>query len=132
MARKRNGQIHELSEVQRRFEEWRQTRRGKTRIPEELWSAAVEVARQGGVSRTAAALHLDGGKLMKRLRASKVARKKMAPPAFVELVTAGAGNSAEYVIELEDGDGAGLRIHCKGISATDLAALCRALRSAAA
>ncbi len=45
MARKRNYRIRDLSEVQRLFEQWRQTRRGKTRIPEELWSARATTSK---------------------------------------------------------------------------------------
>ena len=56
---------------------------GKASIPDELWSAAVEVARRDGVNRTAAALRLDGGKLKRRMMAADAVAGKMAPPAFV-------------------------------------------------
>ena len=42
-----------LEEARARFEEWRQNRRGKARIPAELWAAAVAVARKEGLNRTA-------------------------------------------------------------------------------
>ena len=48
-----------LEEAKGRFEEWRNKRRGKARIPAELWSAAVEVARKEGINRTARELHLS-------------------------------------------------------------------------
>jgi hypothetical protein len=38
-----------LDETKARFEEWRQNRKGKASIPEELSAAAVEVARKEGV-----------------------------------------------------------------------------------
>lgn len=41
-----------LEEAKARFGEWRQNRRGKARIPAELWSAAVAVARKEGLNRT--------------------------------------------------------------------------------
>lgn len=131
MARKRSEAILDLGEVQQLFEEWRQTRQSKARIPDKLWSAAVEAARHGGVNRTAKALRLDGGKLMKQLRTVDAAAKKPRPssPTFVELIAPPTNQIAECVIELESRGGAGLRIHCKGASAADLAALCRALRS---
>jgi hypothetical protein len=47
-----------LEEAKGRFEEWRNNRRGKGRIPAELWSAAVEVARKEGINRTARELHV--------------------------------------------------------------------------
>ena len=52
-----------MDEVRARFEAWRQNRQGKSPIPDELWSAAAELARKDGINRTAAELHLDGGKL---------------------------------------------------------------------
>ena len=74
-----------IDEVRARFEEWRQNRQGKSPIPDELWSAAAELARKDGINRTAAELHLDGGKL-KRLMGAKATSGKPAP-AFVELLT---------------------------------------------
>ena len=47
-----------------------QKRQGRAAIPDELWSAAVEVARRDGVTRTATALHLDGGKLKRLMMAA--------------------------------------------------------------
>jgi hypothetical protein len=35
-----------LEEEKARFEEWRQNRKGKAAIPDELWASAVEVARK--------------------------------------------------------------------------------------
>ena len=67
MAGKRNPPTPSIDEVRVRFEQWRQTRQGRARIPEELWAAAVGLARRNGVNRTAAALHLDGGKLKREL-----------------------------------------------------------------
>jgi hypothetical protein len=49
-----------LEEAKGRFEEWRSNRSGKGRIPGELWSAAVEVARKEGINRTARELQWRG------------------------------------------------------------------------
>ena len=59
----------DIDKVRARFENWRQTRKGKARIPDELWSAAVEVARRDGINPTAVTLHLNGGKLKQRTMA---------------------------------------------------------------
>jgi hypothetical protein len=131
MTRTKDPGIPDVSEVRSRFEQWRQTRQGKARIPDELWSAAVAVARRDGVNRTAAALHLDGGKLKQRMAAAGSRPRKGAPPAFVELVASAADGSPEYTIEMEGRHGK-LRIHSKGASAVDLANLSRALWGLAA
>ena len=82
MKRRRSVDTLTLDEVRTRFENWRQNRRGKQRIPEELWSAAIELARRNGVNPTAAALHLDGGKLKRRMVAADSVSGKAMPPTF--------------------------------------------------
>jgi hypothetical protein len=117
-----------IEEVQARFANWRGKRRGRTAIPDELWSAAGELARREGVNRIAAALHLDGGKLKRRMAAGATSARTV-PPEFVELIVPRTTGKAEYTIELEGRQGT-LRIHCKGTSAADLVRLSRALWSA--
>ena len=123
-----NSRALTIDEVRARFEDWRENRQGKSAIPDELWSAAVQLARKDGVNRTAAELHLDGGKL-KRLMVEKTTTAKPAP-AFVELLTPRAISIPECTIELEGRHGT-VRIQLKGASASDLAALSRALWEAA-
>lgn len=126
MTRGRSSRIPTIDEVRARFDQWRQTRQGKSRIPDELWSAASEVARRDGVNRTAAALHLDGGKLKRRMATSGPVSRKALSPAFVELMASGRSVLPEYTLELEGRHGK-LRILCKGATAADLAGLSRAL-----
>jgi hypothetical protein len=57
MKGRKSAETLDIDQVRTRFENWRQTRKGKARIPDELWLAAVEVARRDGVNQTAAALH---------------------------------------------------------------------------
>jgi hypothetical protein len=125
MTRRRSVDTLNLDEVRTRFENWRQNRQGKQRIPDELWSAAIEVARRDGVNPTAAALHLDGGKLKRRMMAADSVPGKAMPPKFVELL-APAVDLRECTIELEGRKGK-LRIHWKGATAADVATLSRAL-----
>jgi len=125
MRRPRSVDTLNLDEARTRFENWRQSRRGKEQIPDELWSVAIEVARRDGVNPTAVALHLDGGKLKRRMVAADAVPGKAIPPTFVELVAPSVGLS-ECTIEREGRNGK-LRIHWKGATAADVAALSRAL-----
>ena len=75
-----------LEEAKGRFEEWRSHRSGKARIPPELWSAAVEVARKEGINRTARELHVAWDDLKRRMETTGEVRRKPGSPAFVELV----------------------------------------------
>ena len=131
MARRRRRSLT-IEEVQTSFEEWRQTRRGRSRIPDELWAAAGELARKHGVNRISRVLRLEFNHL-KRMSESggqiSTARAEKTP-AFLELVNPGASSLPEYTIEV-DGRNGTLRIHCKGVTAADLAELSRALWSVA-
>lgn len=89
----------------------------------------MELARRDGVNPTAAALHLDGGKLKRRMVAADSMPGKAMPPTFVELMPP-AVDQRECMIELE-GRKSKLRIHWKGATASDVAALSRALREVA-
>ena len=131
MTRGKNPEVPSIDEVRSRFARWRQTRQGKTPIPDELWSAAAAVARRDGVNPTAVALHLDGGKLKRRMAASRRPSRTVSPPAsaFVELLVPGQARASQlpqYTLEL-DGRNGKLRIHCQAATAAELATLSRAL-----
>jgi hypothetical protein len=53
----------DMRKVSRRLQRWRSSHTGRLPIPECLWTAAAELARQHGVFATAKALHLEYGKL---------------------------------------------------------------------
>jgi hypothetical protein len=69
-------QVATVEEVGARLEEWRQNRQGRAAIPDELWSAATELARRNGLGRTAAALRLDYAKLKRLMMAADGLRRK--------------------------------------------------------
>ena len=110
-------QVGTVKEVGTRIEEWRQSRRYKrTAIPDELWSAAVEVARRDGLGRTAAALRLDYGKLKRLMMVVDGVEKKTAAPSFMELIAPEAAAVAQCAIEME-GRRARIRIELKASTA---------------
>ncbi len=119
----------QLQEVRRRFQRWRQSRPAGTRIPASLWDAAAKMARSYGVNRTAKALGLDYYSLKERAEAQDgspsncAAEEKVA--TFWELPPLQAGSTSECILELEDAEGAKMRVHLKGCPAPDLAALSR-------
>ena len=115
-----------LEQAKIRFEEWRHNRKGKAAIPDELWSAAAEVARTEGVSRTSTELRVEWNELKRRMTADAGVSRRTATPAFVELVAPQAQSVSECTIELE-GRRCKLRIQLKGASASYLATLSREL-----
>jgi hypothetical protein len=114
-----------MRRVCRRFERWRKGRKARVPIPEALWAAATEAAREHGVFRTAKALHLDYGKLKRTVEAGPAAaRPKMAPPVFMELIPPQSADPTECLIELEGPRGK-MRIQRKGMTASALIELSR-------
>lgn len=106
----------EVERVRRRFEHWRRTRKKRSRIPEGLWQAAVEVAKSYGVNKTAQALGVDYYELKRRLGsgpgAGAVEEGELG--RFVELVAVGPAVDGECVVEVESGGGTKLRVHLRG------------------
>ena len=69
-----------MRRVCRRFERWREGHKARLPIPEALWAAAAEAAREHGVFRAAKALRLEYGKLKRMVETSPaLARPAMAP-----------------------------------------------------
>ena len=58
-----------MRRVCRHFERWRKGHKARLPIPEVLWSAAAEAAREHGVFRASKALHLEYGKLKRMVEA---------------------------------------------------------------
>ena len=88
---------------------------------------AVEVAREYGVNATARALRLDYYALKKRLEAAPDPGK--AASDFIEISPVGMSSpGTECTVEVEDGNGARMRIELKGDEMPDLGALTRAFR----
>ncbi len=122
----------DICRVQERFERWRAGKQSRERIPARLWRAAAKLCAIHGVHRVARCLRLNHTALQERARSRVKARRSEPKPAFVEWglpagILAGA-SSAEYVVELAShGDGP-QRIHARGASVAEVAALARALR----
>jgi hypothetical protein len=119
-----------LDDAKARFEAWRQNRKGKAAIPDELWSAAIEVARREGVNRTSTELRVEWNHLKRRMATAPAPSPKTARPTFVELVASRPESHPECTIELEGRRGS-LRIRLKNASASYLATLSRELLESA-
>jgi len=121
-TRKNRVMPPKMERVRQRFEHWRRTRPHFSHIPEALWALAVEVAREQGVNATAQLLHLNHTALQKRVRARQESPRGRSPAAFVELVPPGL---SPCTIELENAQGAKMRIHLANPQALDWVALSR-------
>jgi hypothetical protein len=131
MNRKSTSPIPEpIVQLQRQLDQFRSTQQRRTKLPESLWQAAVELARQHGVYSVAQPLRLDYMGLKKRLGGAPVVRRKAAKPAFLELIAPHRATLEECVIEFESAGGGKMRIHWKTAAPPDWANLLRAWRDA--
>src|SRR6266436_4038745 len=89
----------DLLQLSQRLTEWRSANPPRTRLPEAIWEAAVEMAQRHGLHCTTKALRMDYTGLKKRLPAGAEPPKSTSP-AFLELL-APIGRPVEYVVELE-------------------------------
>jgi hypothetical protein len=141
-ARKIRDLSARLEDVRRRFEDWRRTRRGGSRIPDRLWTSAAIVASRYGISRTAHLLRVNYDALKKHVKpptvgSAAVSEEKAAErrrpsvesarsvPAFIELAQPVPAGCYECTVELEDGGGAKMRVQLKSSTMPDLAAISR-------
>ena len=134
---KRAAKVVELSALRERVERWRERREGaRARIPEELWNAAVGVARVEGIYATCRALRFNYYSLKDRVDLAEKESKERAErgekiegAAFVELGAAELGGSGKTVIELVGRNGGRMRIDMSGASGVDMVGLVQAFWS---
>ena len=139
MANKISDIPPDTRKLYRRLRRWRSSHAHRVPLPDALWAAAGELAREHGINRTAKALHLEYGKLKERAEApmqKKLVRKARsgilrqarptAPPTFMELIAPRPGSAANAVVELEGPRGR-MKIEFKGVAPAELVTLSRAL-----
>jgi len=140
-----------LESTRLRFARWRQTREGRSHIPEAMWASAVKAVGRYGFNPTMRALRLDyrslkkrveaaasrdesdqrevvrpeGSRQMAKFAAGKSAASDIRRGEFIELAAVAPAGSPECVLELEHPGGAKMRVHLTGMPVPDLAVLSR-------
>jgi hypothetical protein len=97
------------------FEQWRRIKKNGERIPEKLWSEAIDLVDRYGVSRVVRTLRLSGTDLNKRRRRGQNTKAAFVEvePAVVERAVDSSASAAAWM-ELERPDGFRLRIRPTG------------------
>jgi hypothetical protein len=119
-----------IAQLQRQLDQIRSTQPRGKKLPDSVWQAAVELAREHGVYSVAHPLRLDYMGLKKRLGGVARARGKARKPAFVELIAPHATRLRECLIEFESVRGGKVRIQWKAAAPPDWMSLLRAWREA--
>ena len=115
----------DLLELSQRLERWRSEQPPRTRLPESIWTAAVEMAQRHGLHRTTKLLRMDYTRL-KKLMPAVAPTAGPAPPGFLELLAPVAVGPVECVVEWESSRGR-MRVAMKGVT-PDWVSLLRAWR----
>ena len=128
----------QLADAAAALAEWRNTRprNAGARIPEDLWSRAIELAERHGIAKVAVALKLDYSSLKRRLTATAPAPVKRpaggerpSPPSpdFVELDLGLPLAAPACVLVLSDRHGRALRIELPRAGSRDIVEVARSL-----
>ncbi len=123
-------------EVRGQIEQWRRTRKSRSRMPEPLWEAAVALARDHGVYGISQALRVNYDSLKARLARAPKAEARVGGLAvaaeFVELAPGSAmmaARSSGTVVEVVERNGTKLTIRLAAGVKLDVAALMKGFRS---
>ena len=105
-----------IEDVRQRFEEWRESRKQRTPIPESLWEGAVTLCADHSIYKISRSLRLDYNALKRRVCYShpESLPESVTSSAFVELDLKASLPEGECLMEMEDKDGAKVKMHIKG------------------
>lgn len=132
---KRAVVVEDLSTLRERVEQWRERRTKRTRIPEELWTAAVRVARVEGVYATSTATRFNYYSLKDRMALAEAETgleprgEAVETAAFIELGGVQLGGGGTTVVEIVGRRGGRMRIDVSGSSGVDVVGLAQAFWS---
>ena len=128
---KREELAAKIEPLRLQIQAWRQSRPPGQRMPEPLWEAATQLAKEYGVSAVQGILRVDYRGL--EYRATGVNKGKPAqapaagqPPTFVELPSVLAPRRVEHTIELEDRSGRRLTVKVCGGNLAEVLPLAQA------
>ncbi len=94
-----------LDSIKQKFKTWRKTRIRGTRIPDELWQAAINVYHSEDLTlhKVARELRLNQTDFKKHIQKDLAVIKKSSPPTFIEMsYEAQPELISECIVEMED------------------------------
>ena len=120
----------DVRRVHKQFDRWRAGKRARERIPIRLWEAAANLCEAHSIHQVSRWLRLNYAAL--KDQTGRPSRRRIKP-AFVEwrlpVGSLPGASPAEYVVEVACRGEDTQRIHVRGASVSEVAALARALRA---
>jgi hypothetical protein len=115
-----------LDEVKEQFKAWRKTRKSLRPIPEQLWSAAVDLTAHHSISQISKQLVVDYSALKRRVQLKKKDSAALtSSPDFIELNLKPPAAASECMVEMQNRQGSRLRMHFRGQPGVDLLQLAK-------
>jgi hypothetical protein len=117
-----------LEQVRQRFEFWRKRRKKRTRIPQNLWQAAIALSEEYSICHLSKTLRVNYTTLKSKVENANTTEEGPShtlPTPFIEF-QAPAAPFIESTIEMIKSDGSVMRMHVKGAGAFDLVEMGRA------
>ena len=112
-----------LQDVLREFETWRGVRKVRSRIPEQLWEAAVKLSSNYTTHQISKALRLDYVELKNRISTTMQDKAQSEPgkaASFVEVDFCNSISASECSVEIEKSDGSKMKMFFRGGIGLDL------------
>jgi len=111
-----------LAEVQSRFADWRKTKHHRSRIPEDLWAAAVMLCQEHSLSKISQELGLSYTDLKERVQrfVQTPHLNRISPSQDFIPIDITSAHTAECVVEMDHHNGNRMRMHFKGKVDLDL------------
>ena len=125
----------DILKVRHQIDEWRQSPTRSRRMPQELWAAAIDLAKEHGVSLVSRSLKIGYTDLKHHVRGDKKpssrAKRRQGSTDFVELRPQQLtleSNSSSSTLEVTSPDGGKMTVRFSAGSSFDLPALVSAFR----
>jgi len=113
-----NSDVNSLHE---KFEEWRRHKKGRGKIPYELWESSVTLSLIYGVSSISKLMRLNCSELLRRSK-DRSAHNPEAITSFTEvkIPKSNIKNKLDCFLELEKAHGHRLRVHLKETTSAEI------------
>ena len=107
-----------IEDVRNQFDQWRQARQKRTRIPENLWQMAIALTERHSVNKISKTLRLNSADFKKRIQQLRPdclpnSVEPTVQPGFFGFEIA-QSNTTEFMVEIRHRNGATLKAQMKG------------------
>lgn len=119
-----------IGEIREELKDYRKSKKKRSRIPERLWEAAIDLYPEHSIYQIAKTLRLDYASVKKRILQRQKKKAPPVTPAFIQVDIPGPpklpeADKNEWLIEMENADGAKMKISVKSSQMLNITAMCQ-------